>query len=93
MTDIQKPNCATCPKEHTKKCPIDYEKSNGNSDIFDGMNRVTRNCLMGCHPNAREYLMQDVIEKLNQHPYQTIALQVVIDLLKGEVSKSIRGEP
>jgi hypothetical protein len=65
MTD-QKPNCHTCPKEHTKNCPIDFEKSNDNSDIFDGMNRVTRNCLMGCHPGAREYLMKDVIEELER---------------------------
>ena len=60
MTD-QKPNCGNCPKEHTKKCPIDLKGSYGNSDIFDGVRRVTNNCLMGCHPGAKAWLMKGVI--------------------------------
>ena len=57
-------NCENCPKKHTDDCPIDYEKINGNSDVFEGMRRVRDNCLMGCHPGVREYLMKDVIKEL-----------------------------
>jgi len=64
MIDI--PNCSTCPKEHTKKCPIDFEKCHGNSDIYNGMRRVTDNCLMGCHPDAPAYLMAPVIQELER---------------------------
>jgi hypothetical protein len=59
-----KPNCDTCPKNHTKDCPIDYEKSNGNSDIFDGMSRVRNNCIMACHPFARQWLVEDIVKEL-----------------------------
>jgi len=61
---MNKPNCSTCPKENTKKCPIDFRGLNGNSDILGGMLRVTNRCLMGCHPGAREWLMKDVITEL-----------------------------
>jgi len=63
---VDKPNCSTCPKEHTKKCPIDFEKSNGNSDIFNGIRRVTDNCVMGCHPKAREWLIWDEMRELEK---------------------------
>ena len=67
MTEgIQKPNCGNCTKEHTYECPIDLHKSHGNSDIFDGIRRVTSNCPMACHPDARAYLMADVIKGLKK---------------------------
>ncbi len=56
MTGGSEYHCGNCPKEHTKDCPIDLWGSYGNSDIFDGIRRVTNNCLMGCHPSAQAAL-------------------------------------
>lgn len=86
----EKPNCYTCPKSHTKDCPIDYEKTNGNSDIFDGISRVRDNCLMGCHPFVKEWLMKDVIDELEQQAKtcgsteQQYALRDAIKLNRGK---------
>lgn len=89
MTDEQPPNCESCPKQHTKDCPIDFEKSNGNSDIFGGMNRVTRNCLMGCHPDTKAWLMKDVMKELERRANMlggeyAVAYMSAILLIKGD---------
>ena len=83
---MNKPNCSTCSKENTKKCPIDFRGLNGNSDILSGMLRVTNHCLMGCHPGAREWLMKDVIKELEH----SIEIAADTDFIEDNVKNGMR---
>ena len=65
---IQKPNCSTCDKKHElDSCPMFsspyYMGIGGYKQFLSDI--VERN---GCfhHPNARAYLMQDVVKELEQ---------------------------
>jgi len=86
---IQKPNCGNCTKEHTYECPIDLHKSHGNSDIFDGIRRVTSNCPMACHPNAREYLNAGVIQELERRSNADRTAHASSNVRKGTLEECI----
>ena len=62
---IQKPNCSTCTlKECPDDTPMDDFGASGEESV-----KLLKN--VGClsHPNAREYLMQDVVKELNQREH------------------------
>jgi len=69
--NIQTPNCSTCDKKHElDSCPMFsspyYMGIGGYKQFLSDI--VERN---GCfhHPNARAYLMQDVLAELNQREH------------------------
>lgn len=69
MTD-QKPNCSTCDKRKKMGCPIqeevNYFKIKEYVTVPTGWETVVS--AVGClsHPDAREYLMKDVLKELER---------------------------
>ena len=70
MTEgIQKPNCPTCPlmKEWYHKVPEFLYCTSRNEEISPSEQQLISK--VGClsHPNAKEWLMADVIEELEEN--------------------------
>lgn len=68
---IDKPSCETCPMKPDRgimdiRCPITLGDVGGEfpSDIVEGISKLTG---MTCHPQARKYLMGDVLEELEKN--------------------------